>query len=114
MPMAGASSALHETETRRAWKEQPDLSAAQHAGAQGAEPDVVDPIDPHALLQLGTTGAGNELYSERLMVTAARANRFLSLLQCNNPRRPRRNILRQTMLDPPESETGRAERSMHT
>ena len=81
MPIAGASSALHKTETRQAWNEQPDPSAAQHTGAQGAEPDVVDPIDSHALLQPGTTGAGNALYSERLMVTAARANRFLSILQ---------------------------------
>ena len=66
MPMAGASSALHRTEAKQAWNEQPDPSAAQHAGAQGAEPDVVDPIDSHALLQPGTTGAGNALYPERL------------------------------------------------
>ena len=57
-------------------KGQPDPTAAQHADTQDTEPDVVNPIDSHALLQPGTAGAGNTLSSERLMVTAARANKI--------------------------------------
>ena len=65
MPTAGAGSALlhfYETEARQTWKGQPDPPTAQRAGTRDAEPDAVNPIDSRALLQPGTTGAGNALY----------------------------------------------------
>ena len=63
---------FNETETRQTWKGQPDPTRAQHAGTQDVEPDSVNLIDSHALFQPGTTGAGNTLSLERLMIKAAR------------------------------------------
>ena len=72
LPRAGANSTFQETETKHTWKGQPDPTRAEHAGTQDVEPDSVNLIDSHALFQPGTTGAGNKLSLERLMIKAAR------------------------------------------
>ena len=82
LPRAGANSTFQETETKQTWKGQPDPTRAEHAGTQDVEPDSANLIDSHALFQPGTTGAGNTLSLERLMIKAARAN----ILRFNNPR----------------------------